>query len=89
MPYTTTNSKIQTDKQFSKPPLYSLTFAHPAEDTEQKNPLAGMSQKQAFRSIDQNMPTDCIIMDGPNVYEKKRQRYEKIQKMRGAQCESS
>lgn len=69
-----------------KPPLYSLTFAHPHEVEQDidKNPLAGLSQKQAFHSIDQNAPTNCIITDGPNIYEKKKQRFEKIQKMRGA-----
>jgi hypothetical protein len=67
-----------------KPPLYSLTFAHPEEQLseENKNMLAGLS-KHAFHSIDQNAPVNCIIMDGPNIYEKKKQRFEKIQRMRG------
>lgn len=35
------------------------------------------------------MPSDCIIKDEPNAYEKKRQRFEKIQKMRGVHFDST
>ncbi|CDW84259.1 UNKNOWN [Stylonychia lemnae] len=79
------NAYLDKPPQVMKPPLYSLTFAHPHDPEKEQahNPLAGISQKQAFHSIDQNAPTNCIIMDGPNIFEKKKQRFEKIQKMRG------
>jgi hypothetical protein len=51
-----------------------LTFAHPDDpDAENdKNPLNGTQYKQGFHSIDNNIPMNCIIMDGPNIFEKKK-----------------
>jgi hypothetical protein len=41
---------------------------------------------KSFHSIDNNAPlnqVNCLIVtDGPNIYEKKRQRFERIQRMR-------
>lgn len=41
------HEKAGKNAQTSKPPLYSLTFAHPhdPDSEETKNPLAGLSQK--------------------------------------------
>lgn len=36
-----------------RPPIYSLTFAHPQEENESEtNPLTGLSKEHNFSSID-------------------------------------